>query len=818
MARAFVASALNSAGTATPSYYKDITFTGCAVGDLLVVGGVASGCVTGGTARNIQTTAGSTGSWTQTSTSPTGTNADTHAGHAEVTGAGDVTVRVNVRMPAGEYMAVCGWRIPNGEWTGTPAFTSATADANDAISVTVGQSNSLVLYMMGDYNGVSPGTTNTPSGGTNDASYSGTFYATAWRSWYNQASGTRDYGPSGPSGCAAGVIVCVVDQGAAYPEPITLRAAGTATSATAAVTAVNPAVPAGATTGDLSHLTVWAKPYSTAITTPSGWTKIGEATNGTTASGTDTGSTKVAVYVLESASVGAIGNITQSGADSMGAVINTYAKDATKSWDVSAFTAGGDSANGANYSATGAAGISVAADDWVLQSTAVNGDVGTPSAFAIGGMSGATLGTYVSRQSAAVTTGNDTRGVVGDIPVTAGSSSSAPTFTYTNASSGSGTTMWLRLRQVVSGTNAPAENVALAVAANDATATVAGTAEAAAPAVAAFDATVSTSAATNVSAEAAGLSVSALDATVTASGNAAAEAASAAAAALDATTTSSGSAPPEAAAVSVSALDATVSTASATNAQAEVASASVAAESPAAAVAAPVEVAAAAATALDATVSTQTATNAAAEVASGAVAVPGAVAGVSARPDSAGAAAAALDATVQTTAAGQANAEAASGSATALDATVKVGAAAESAAASTAAQSATVQTGTSAAAGVAEATAASADAGGRVSAGAEVADVTVATQQVTVGEPVVALYLLRPPTVRERPAGQRYTLLQGVSLIVTGGVVEERRYVSQTAFDTADYVYLGGHDHVVDQGQADVLIGAGYSECLTPTM
>jgi hypothetical protein len=233
---------------------------------------------------------------------------------------------------------------------------------------------------------------------------------------------------------------------------ISLRAAGTATAAAAAVTAVNPAVPTGATTGDLSVLTVWMKPFGTTITTPSGWTKIGEATNGTTAAGTDTGSTKVAVFVKVSAAVGAIGNLSFAGSpNSCGAVINTY-QNGTGAWDTSQFTTGGDTTNAANYSATGAAGIAVAAGDWVCQSTAVDGDVGTQSAQAIGGMSGATLGTYVTRQSADTTTGTDSHGEVGDVPVSSGSSSSAPTFTYTNASSGSGTTLWLRMREAAGAT------------------------------------------------------------------------------------------------------------------------------------------------------------------------------------------------------------------------------------------------------------------------------------------------------------------------------------------------------------------------------
>jgi hypothetical protein len=227
---------------------------------------------------------------------------------------------------------------------------------------------------------------------------------------------------------------------------LALRAAGTATSATAAVTAVNPAVPAGAVVGDLSVLTVVVKPYNTVLTTPSGWTKIGEHTNGTTAAGTDTGSTKVAVYVKEDAAVAAIGNIGQDIANTMGAVINVYSKTKS-SWDVAQFTQGSDTTDGANYSATGAGGIAVAAGDWVLQGTAINGDIGTLSAFNTTGLAGATLGTHVNRTNAAFTTGTDCRLTAGDIPVTAGSSSAAPIYTFTNASSSSGTTMWVRLRE-----------------------------------------------------------------------------------------------------------------------------------------------------------------------------------------------------------------------------------------------------------------------------------------------------------------------------------------------------------------------------------
>lgn len=239
---------------------------------------------------------------------------------------------------------------------------------------------------------------------------------------------------------------------------IALRAAGTATLAAATATTLAPAVPAGTVAGDLSVLSVECKPYTTTITTPTGWTKIGEATNGTVANAADVGSTKIAMYVRENAPVGAIPAITMATAGTACAVIHSYSKDAADNWDYSVFTSGGDSTNAANYSATGSA-IATTAADWIIAATAVNSDLGTVSAQAIGGLSGDTLSQSVRTAGVTgtgtglVTTGNGSRLIVVDAAITAGSSSAAPTFTYTNASSTSGTTMWLRLREAASTSN-----------------------------------------------------------------------------------------------------------------------------------------------------------------------------------------------------------------------------------------------------------------------------------------------------------------------------------------------------------------------------
>lgn len=230
------------------------------------------------------------------------------------------------------------------------------------------------------------------------------------------------------------------------PQVISLRAAGTPTGVTTLANVINPSVPAAALPGDLSVLTVTCKPYWATITTPTGWTKIGETTNGSTGTGDDTGSVKVAVYVKESATPGPIGNIGQATANVMAAVIDTYAQAAGTGWDITAFTAGSDASNGANYSATGAAGIDVSVGDRVIAATGINSDAGTLSAITVGGMSGATISDSQTRANAAITTGNDLRLLVQDVAVSAGSSSAAPTLTFTNASSSSGATIWFRIR------------------------------------------------------------------------------------------------------------------------------------------------------------------------------------------------------------------------------------------------------------------------------------------------------------------------------------------------------------------------------------
>ncbi len=234
---------------------------------------------------------------------------------------------------------------------------------------------------------------------------------------------------------------------------VSLRAVGAQSSATAAVTAVTVSTPAGTTVGDLALLSVVVKPYNATITTPSGWTKITEATNGTVAAGNDVGSMKIALYYRTDVGAAvATGNIGQTSANSMGAAIVVYQKGATEFWDVTSFTDGGDTTNAANFSATGAADIGLRTGDWLFATAGVNSDAGTPSAAALTA-TGATLTPTTSRAAYSFTTGFDSRLIMGDAPVTAGTSSAAPALVFTNASSSSGEVIFLRIRAgVMAGT------------------------------------------------------------------------------------------------------------------------------------------------------------------------------------------------------------------------------------------------------------------------------------------------------------------------------------------------------------------------------
>lgn len=80
-------------------------------------------------------------------------------------------------------------------------------------------------------------------------------------------------------------------------------------------------------------------------------------------------------------------------------------------------------------------------------------------------------------------------------------------------------------------------------------------------------------------------------------------------------------------------------------------------------------------------------------------------------------------------------------------------------------------------------------------------------------------YLFSPPVLNYGPAGghwlfHRYTLSHGVTVYKIGDTYYEEEYPSQDDLDSADKIYLGGHEHYVTAAEKTDLESAGY-EVLT---
>jgi hypothetical protein len=76
-------------------------------------------------------------------------------------------------------------------------------------------------------------------------------------------------------------------------------------------------------------------------------------------------------------------------------------------------------------------------------------------------------------------------------------------------------------------------------------------------------------------------------------------------------------------------------------------------------------------------------------------------------------------------------------------------------------------------------------------------------------------YILTPPTEEYGPAGGgrlfiRYRLTRGKSLQRNNGVWSETTFPTEDVIAAADIFYLGGHEYVIPEYQAQELIAQGY--------
>lgn len=226
----------------------------------------------------------------------------------------------------------------------------------------------------------------------------------------------------------------------------TIRAAGTPTGATASLAAINPAVPAGWVNGDFSVMHVGLKPNTANVTTPAGWLLLGTWQNTGGTPGVDTGPTRSYLFYRFDQPV-APGNLNfGGGASCAGAVINIWAPD-TKGlrWNLANTGVSVDDVQSSNYNASGSVDLGLAAGDVLIGCEVFSSDGGTITVESVTA-TGVTFGALTVRNERAISTGNDMRLRVIDLPVTAGPSSAGPAHGYTNLQGGVGHTSWLRLR------------------------------------------------------------------------------------------------------------------------------------------------------------------------------------------------------------------------------------------------------------------------------------------------------------------------------------------------------------------------------------
>ena len=72
-------------------------------------------------------------------------------------------------------------------------------------------------------------------------------------------------------------------------------------------------------------------------------------------------------------------------------------------------------------------------------------------------------------------------------------------------------------------------------------------------------------------------------------------------------------------------------------------------------------------------------------------------------------------------------------------------------------------------------------------------------------------YIFKTPTVREGPAGRHrlfhfYKLDKGITIVKSGGIYSQVRYLLDEDLDDYQEVYLGGRNHTVSEATKAALI------------
>lgn len=310
MAISYFETAWNTApdGGAPGARYKDLTFTGCQVGDLLVVFGFCANYTASAGTRSVATQTGTTSAWTQGSPAVVlDADVDAVGGFATVSVAGDITVRVTLRQTDTQRQGVAGFLIPAAEVGPTYGWaTTFVGDTDGQASVTL-TATSVTLYGASDWNALDPGSTTTPGGGTVRTTYfDGDTYAVFVASWLSQASGTRSYGPSGLTGRDFSGLVFRMDQPVAA---ITGTATNTAPAMTQAASGTVTAPSVTGTAGSVVPAAIQqADGTASEPTPPGGWLESEWGTADATLTDPATSSISSTIPPMSQAAIGTVSN------------------------------------------------------------------------------------------------------------------------------------------------------------------------------------------------------------------------------------------------------------------------------------------------------------------------------------------------------------------------------------------------------------------------------------------------------------------------------------------------------------------------------
>ncbi|MGZ0231108.1 hypothetical protein [Streptomyces sp. CPS1] len=224
---------------------------------------------------------------------------------------------------------------------------------------------------------------------------------------------------------------------------------------------ITPALPAGATAGQLAVLQVLSGSTADSTpATPSGWTLAGSTSGGGGTFGASAGPRRLTWFVRvlagqDTAPTTAIPSGT-TGSLIAGRII-TLARTAGTDWRW-ATTFGDDQTSGTGFSAVGATALTWKTGDWALIGYGIASSTGSYSAEAISA-TGITFGAVTEQADTAVTTGNGATLALATTAVSSGTATLGPTVTATLGTASTGIAGVLRVREASSAIAASPQSV-----------------------------------------------------------------------------------------------------------------------------------------------------------------------------------------------------------------------------------------------------------------------------------------------------------------------------------------------------------------------